>query len=305
MKHTPRIIALLLFLFLVTQFIGLSVSSYYGPQQTILEDGETATTYNLPYGLDPPQDTSPKQNLFSIVVAFILAIGIIFILMKYKIELFLRLWFFFVVVIAISITLNAGLNSLNQASLIAVFLAIPLALIKVFKRDIFTHNLTELLIYPGIAVIFIPLLNVLTAIVLLLLISVYDMYAVWKAGFMQKMAKYQIEKVRVFSGFLIPYIDKSLSEKIKKSRSVKGSKTKSSSIKVPTAILGGGDVVFPIVLSGVVLHSIGLLSAVFVSVGATITLAGLFFASKKGKFYPAMPFITAGCLLGLLVGYLI
>ena len=71
------------------------------------------------------------------------------------------------------------------------------------------------------------------------------------------------------------------------------------------AILGGGDVVFPIILAGVVLFTLGLIQAILISIGATIALATLFFFSQKGKFYPAMPFITAGLLAGIGAAYLI
>ena len=73
------------------------------------------------------------------------------------------------------------------------------------------HNLTELLVYPGIAVIFVSLLtqwspikNLILIIFLLILISIYDMWAVWHSGIMQKMAKYQIDTLEIFSGFFIP-----------------------------------------------------------------------------------------------------
>ena len=80
---------------------------------------------------------------------------------------------------------------------------------------------------------------------------------------------------------------------------------KGKKMKVSVALLGGGDVVFPMILSGVLLHSIGLLPAIFTSIGATLGLASLFYYSEKGKFYPAMPFITAGCFAALGRYYLI
>ena len=72
-------------------------------------------------------------------------------------------------------------------------------------------------------------------------------------------------------------------------------------IKVNLAILGGGDVVFPMILAGVVLRQFGPLSAIIVSICAALALLGLFYISKKGKFYPAMPFISVGCFLGLAI----
>ena len=68
-------------------------------------------------------------------------------------------------------------------------------------KNLYIHNLTELLIYPGLAGVFVPLLSIWTMIFLLVLISVYDMWAVWHSGIMQKMAKYQINKLKIFSGF--------------------------------------------------------------------------------------------------------
>ncbi|MEK6910823.1 MAG: presenilin family intramembrane aspartyl protease [Nanoarchaeota archaeon] len=306
MKHSIKITLILLGMFLVAQFIGLFVVGVYSPEVTQIEINGTAvnqTSYNLPLGLEPPQDTNPKANILSIVIAFFFAIVIMLILMNFKAELILRFWFFLVIIIALILTLNAGLLGFtNYALIISVIIAIPLAYLKVFQRDILLHNITELLIYPGIAAIFVPLLNIWTTVSLLILISIYDMYAVWHAKFMQKMAKYQINQVKVFSGFFIPYLlpkDKIALEKAKKS------KLKNKKIKMSVAILGGGDVIFPIILAGAVLNVFGLLSAIIISLGATVALAILFHYSEKGKFYPAMPFISAGCFIALGIVYLI
>jgi presenilin-like A22 family membrane protease len=80
-------------------------------------------------------------------------------------------------------------------------IALPLAFTKIYGRNFLVHNLTELFIYPGIAAVFVPILNIWTIIVLLILISIYDMWAVWHSGIMQKMAKYQINQLKIFSGF--------------------------------------------------------------------------------------------------------
>jgi len=310
MKHNIKITTLLLLMFLVTQLIGLTILSIYSPKiiQTTDEEGRelNITTYNLPFGMDPPQNTDPGVNLISIIIAITIAVTIILILMKFRAELFLRIWFFVVIIIALGISLNAFILSLPYSSLIALAIAIPLAVIKVFKRDILIHNLTELLIYPGIAAIFVPLFNIWTVVLLLILISVYDMYAVWKAGFMQKMARYQIEKVRVFNGFFIPSINKKTRELMNKIKLTKDkSSLKQRGIKIPIAILGGGDIVFPLILAGVVLAHLGILSALIISAGATLALGGLLLFSDPKKVYPAMPFITSGCLIALGIVYLL
>ena len=320
MKHTLKVTIILISMFLVAQLIGIFVASQYLPETVQIYNNQTQTfenqeVYDLPYGVTPPEDTNPTTSIISIVIALIIAIFLMFILMKIKAEWFLRVWFFVVVALGIAIALNAFLIKLPNATTLALIIAIPLAFVKIFQRNIIVHNMTELLIYPGIASVFIPILNLWSVIVLLVIISLYDIYAVWHAGFMQKMAKYQIENLRVFSGFFVPYLGrkeraalkKASPVKAKSSKAVKSSKTKSKEKKVGIniAILGGGDVVFPIILAGVVLRTLGLTQAILIALGATAALAYLFYKSEKGKFYPAMPFISIGCLVGLLIGFMI
>lgn len=301
-----RVTIVLLAMFLVAQFIGIYVSTSYLPHQQTVFNNQTGelenhSVYNLPYGFNPPEDVSPTSSVISIMISIFIAVGIIFLFMRFRAETLLRVWFAFVVMIGIALALNAFLSKIViYSSAIALLVALPLAILKVYRRNIVIHNITELLIYPGIAVIFIPLLNVWAAVVLLVLISLYDAYAVWHAGFMQKMAKYQIEKLRVFSGFFIPYV-KSNSRIASAPKKLQNKKN----MKVQVAILGGGDVVFPIIVSGVVMRFMGIVPALLVSFGATLALAVLFYFSEKGKFYPAMPFISVGCLVGLALGYLI
>lgn len=310
MKHGLKIVLLLIGMFFVAQLIGLYVSNAYLPETVQVFNNETQTfenqtVYDLPYGVEPPADNSPTISAISIIVALLIAVFLMFTLIKIKAEVFLKIWFFVVVILGIAIALNAFLIELPNSAIIALIIAVPFAAIKIFQRNIIVHNATELFIYPGIAAVFIPLLNVWATVILLLLISAYDIYAVWHAGFMQKMAKYQIEKLKVFSGFFVPYLGKKEKALLKKSQNSKATKGKQRKINVNLAILGGGDVVFPIILSGVVLASFGIFHAFIISVGATLALTYLFYASQKGKFYPAMPYITVGCLIGLGVGFLL
>ncbi len=301
MKHTLKITLILLILFFLAQLVGLAVLQHYSPssiQVTINGTSQNITSYNLPYGFEPPQGIQPEVSLISIIIAFVIAISIVLLLMKFKSEIFLRIWFFIVIIIALSITLSAFLSPLKEAGILALLFALVLAYLKVFRRDIFVHNITEILIYPGIAALFVPLLSIPTTVLLLGIISLYDIYAVWHAKFMQKMAKYQLSAVKVFSGFLIPYLSK-------KDRLLLSKSKKSKKVKISLAILGGGDVVFPLFLEGVVLHTLGFIPAFIVALGATISLAFLLYNSEKGKFYPAMPFITIGCLIALVIAFLI
>ena len=238
----------------------------------------------------------------SIIIAFIIAITLLFLLTKFNAEKILKIWFFVVVTIALGICFNSIAPDFKNKALIVLVIALPLAFIKIFKRNFLIHNITELFVYPGIAAVFVPLLNMWTIIILLILISAYDIWAVWHSGIMQKMAKYQINKLKVFSGFFVPYASKKVRAQIQK---MKKSDLKKKKIKINLAILGGGDIIFPIITAGVMLKSFGIGHALMVIAGATLGLGYLFFYAEKKKFYPAMPFITAGIFAAMILSYLV
>ena len=318
MKHSAKITAILLSMFVITQLIGLYVISAnpFTVQQT-QANGTTQAVSN-PYltWINPPVTPQTQSEFNSslayLIFAFVLAILILIFLMKFQVSFLLKIWFFSVVTIALMLSLMAiakGLNlSLGQEAVFISALAVSLilAFIKISGKSFIVHNFTELLIYPGIATVFVPILNVWTVIALLLLISVYDMWAVWHSGVMQRMAKYQINTLKIFSGFFVPYMSKQQRSQIRSwKETMPKSKLKKKKVKVNVAILGGGDVVFPIITAGVMLMTLGIVSALFVVLGATLGLAYLFFAAEKRKFYPAMPFITAGILVGIIASYLL
>ncbi|MFH0808567.1 MAG: presenilin family intramembrane aspartyl protease [archaeon] len=309
MKHEISITLILLTMFLATQFIGLFVVNAYSPTSTINpETGEIILTNgNLPFGLETSED-EPTPSFLSIIFSFALAFALIFILMKYKWKMVIRIWFFLVITLALAISFNAILKytTLTNIGIIAAAIAIPLAFLKIFKPNTYIHNATEILIYPGIAAVFVPILTPMSIIGLLILISLYDAWAVWKSGIMQKMAKFQMEEIKIFGGFLIP----SMSKKVKKQ--IENIKTKYKNKKIPKsiknkkykvnlAILGGGDVIFPIITAGVFMRAYSATPALFIIFGALAGLISIFLFSKKGKAYPAMPYITTGIFTGLLI----
>jgi len=301
MKHPLKLIALILLMFIVTQFIGLFVVNHY------LDDSN-----QIPYGMGVSEEeleaTSSAGSFTSIIMAFIFAIIIFSLLTKFKAKFVMRTWFFIVILIALGISFVAFLSQIlpgfKYLGVMALILALPLTLSKVYSRNILTHNFTELLIYPGIAAIFVPLLSVVFLIALLVLISLYDAWAVWKSGLMQKMANFQIDNLKVFGGFFIPYLSKKQRQQVKKLKESDKSKLKKKKFKVNVAILGGGDIVFTIIAAGVMFKTLGLLSAILVIVGAVLALSYIMFFGKK-KVYPAMPFISTGIFIMIGLSYLI
>ena len=96
----------------------------------------------------------------------------------------------------------------------------------------------------------------------------------------------------------------------KKAKSKKGEKKYAKS-----AILGGGDIAFPMLFSAAIMEHMIMFKGIakptalaaggLISVFAAIALLFLLIKAEDGKFYPAMPFLSAGCFAGYLVVYLL
>jgi len=229
MKHNVKVTVIILVMFLLTQFIGIYVVDYYSSVKVVQGKIIEVEAPDLPFGLETPdlKETGEFNQAFvSILFAFIIAISLLLLLSRFNAAFFLKLWFFVVVVISLGISFNVFLSKLNSFTfllltipiswLIALVLALVLSFVKIYGKDLFVHNLTELFVYPGIAAIFVPILNIYTISLLLILISVYDIWAVWHSGIMQKMAKFQIQKLKIFSGFFVPYVSKKVRLRLKK-----------------------------------------------------------------------------------------
>ena len=290
MKHSLEVTLVLLGLFLAAQIIGLFILDQYREVE-VSETGEINITYTaLPsiggVEIERPK-IEPSKSVWLIAIAVAIGTVLLLFLIRMRQDILWKLWFFLAVLICLTIAFGAFMGST-----MAFIIALLLSYIKVFRPGIITHNLTELFIYGGLAAIFVPILDKLSVFVLLVLISVYDMYAVWKSKHMIKLAKFQT-KARIFSGMLVPYD----LPKIKPAKKGKGKRVLKK-VKIKTAILGGGDIGFPLLFAGVIMNEVGLLKSMVIPVFVTISLVMLLLIGKKDKFYPAMPFLSIGCLAG-------
>jgi len=284
MKHSLKITLLMVGLFLCSQIIGLLITNQY------IDYDATEITGNLTWKAPPKvagvQLETPEVQYPYIFIPLAILIGtaLIFLIIKFQKDILWKLWFFLAVVVCLTYAFGAFIPG-NPA----MILAAVLAYLKIFKKNIFIHNLTELFVYAGLASVFVPMknLDVSAMVIILLFISAYDVYAVWKSKHMVKMAKYQT-KMNVFAGILLPY------ELVKKAEKGKKGLKK----KVKHAVLGGGDIGFPLMFTGVVMKGVGLAKAFIITPFVTLSLLGLLLLAEKNKFYPAMPVLTAGCLIG-------
>lgn len=280
MKHTLKITLMLVLLFFLSQVVGLAITNQYIDHEKTAETGVT-TWEELPYEFErPPVEES--SSFIYILIAVLLGTGLLMLLIKFKKVNLWKFWFFISVVVCLTIALKPFMR--QEIALIVSFV---FALFKVVKPNIFVHNITEVFIYGGLAAIFVPIMNLFAVFMLLLLISGYDIYAVWKSKHMVKLAKFQTSS-RAFAGLSIPYKMPKKEDKKKAGRVE----------KIKTAILGGGDIAFPLIFAGVVMKNFGFLNSLIIPVFVSTALLILLFKSKKDRFYPAMPFLSLGCLAG-------
>jgi len=193
--------------------------------------------------------------------------------------------------ISIFLTISLALGVFMKTGY-AFILAFVIAALKLYRPNLFIHNIAQVLMYAGIAILLVPLFDITWIIALLIVISLYDIYAVFKSKHMVKMALFQT-KSKLFAGITIP---------LRKVKKVKGKK-----MKVREAIIGGGDVAFPLLFAGVVMESLmksasismgmAFLKVLIIPIIVSLTLLVLLIKGEEGKFYPGMPFITAGCLV--------
>ncbi|GIU68884.1 MAG: hypothetical protein KatS3mg002_0120 [Candidatus Woesearchaeota archaeon] len=316
MKHSIKITLVLLSFFLLTQVTGLwliskdSVIKIDDNGKIIVSHGDTSIG-------ERPQTEGVGSFLY-LVIGIAVGTILVLILVKFKKANIWKYWFFIAVWMALSVSIGVLVKEKIFFDYdVALLIALIFTIWKIWRPNVIIHNLTEVFVYSGIAVLLVPIFDVFWAVMLLIAISLYDMYAVWKSKHMVKMAKFQT-KSNVFAGLMIPYTmkDAKMQAVTENSSDAKVSKatSKVSRAKPKNAILGGGDVVFPLILIGVVMEDLlregltksqAFLQSSIMIFTTTIALALLFFFAKKDRFYPAMPFVTAGCLVGWFIVWLI
>lgn len=296
MKHTLKITLILLAFFLISQVAGLLITKQY-----ISVEEEEVSYSELPYDMDRPEVEQSSSYLF-IIFGVLLGTVLLLLLIKFRQRNIWRIWYGLAVVIALSVALSGFMPEV-----FALVISLIVAFFKVLKPNVIIHNISEILIYGGISAIFAPIFNIGSAILLLVFISIYDIIAVWKSKHMVKLAKFQT-KSNLFAGLTIPYSAKAKPAPVKENVNKGKTADKGSQEKGRTAILGGGDIAFPLLFTSVVMkeliysgNAFPVVNSLIISVIVTVALGFLLFNTQKGRFYPAMPFISIGCLLGYLI----
>jgi len=276
------------------------------------ETGEITVKHQDTIVGKPPElkEEDKSYSFLPIFISIILGTAFLFVLIKFKLKAIWKGWFLFAIITSLAVAFNVYVNEIA-----ALILAIILGIWRWKKPNLIVHNFTEVFIYTGITILILPWLNLFSAFMLLILISFYDMYAVWKSEHMVKLAKFQMQN-KMFAGLSINYFKDKEDPKIElnKSPGIKDEEVKEIKHKKANAILGGGDITFPLIFTAAIMEYLikagmpklnALMHVYIITLFAGIALSLLFFFSKKGRFYPAMPFLSMGCFIGSLIAIFI
>ena len=157
------------------------------------------------------------------------------------------------------------------------------------------HDLLMVLSMAGIGAMFGLSFEPRIVIIVLIVLSVYDFIAVYKTKHMVRMAKSMIERGVIMGIIVAPKV----SDFWQDTRKIKpGGRF---------MILGGGDIVFPLIFSASLISQ-GIVSALIVALfgllGLIVSFA-FFILSKKREPIPALPPIALFAILGYIITLLI
>jgi len=329
MKHPLTTTFILILLFLISQLVGVFVIySYIG---SLSDNGEVEYS-DLPFDQQRPEVENKSTSFLYIIIPVLIGTLILLGIIKFKLYKVWKIWFFLAIWMTLLISFATFLNEW-----IALLLAILLASWRILKPNVIIHNLTEIFVYAGIAAVFVPILNIFASSILLILISVYDYWAVFKSKHMVTLAKASTE-AKIFPGLHVGYDKNKFGENndinkinnisnitqtnktnkiqhTKVSNKVSNLKNKIGNKKTlsHSAILGGGDIAFALLFTGTALISfynpsnltLTFAKTLIIILFSTIGVSTILLLGKKGRFYPAMPFVTLGCFIGYGIALLV
>ena len=241
---------------------------------------------------------NPWQFLLSFLVGTLLILAISF-LMKSKTRKgkIFKVLFIFVIFWGGLITLDAWLaeSLFLIGDIISLVLMIYFIFLWLKTPSVLIHNICIILGIAGVGATLGLRIKPETMVILLIIFSIYDFIAVYKTKHMVKMAKEMIEHQAILA-LVIPQKMSDFKGRLK------GIKTEGKFL-----ILGGGDIVFPLLLC-VSLVRQGILPSLIVAV---FSIIGLFFSylifinQKVRKPIPALPPIVLFSVLGFLITLLL
>lgn len=209
-------------------------------------------------------------------------------LYRYDQDLLVKIWFGSALFLTMFIFFDAVLPPVA---------ALPLAVLVFAARfrtdDVMQRNLLDTVSFAGAGALFGSLLGYQAAFVLYGLLAVYDYVAVNMSGHMVDLAT-QGAATDTFMGFTYPKEEGATVESVADAANMDGG------TEAQVGVLGGGDVIVPMIFAVSLLGPLGPGATVATMLGAAAALYVFMTRLTGEKFYPAIPVVGSGSLVGLL-----
>ena len=182
----------------------------------------------------------------------------------------------------------------------ALGIAVVAALLWLFMPRIWLHNLLLVIALASMGTVFGVFFAPWTAILFMLVISVYDILAV-RFGYMMWMVK-RLSVSDTLPAFVIPKRISGWNMDVRKARVFDDESERDFSV------LGGGDIGFPLLLVVSVFFAHGFTRSLVVAGFSLLGLAAAYWVQRKllkGKPTPALPPISLLSIIGYLIVYFI
>ncbi|MFH1769409.1 MAG: presenilin family intramembrane aspartyl protease [Parcubacteria group bacterium] len=273
-KFNPDIFLKTLILFIASHAVGLFVANHLIGDPSVIQP-EPVNTFTF----------------IDILVIIVAAAVFILIVIKFK-----RAggWFFRVM---LTLLVLGGMHTFLDIWLQtyhAFFIAIAAAVIFLIYNNVIIHNVVMVITFGGIGALLGLSFTPQIVVIILVVLSFYDIIAVYKTKHMVSMAHNMI-KARAIFGFIVPEKGQKLTTPIRNIQPGKG-----------FMILGSGDVVLPLLLA-VSLIPVSLTDGIIVSIASFVGLLfmqWLFTRQPERRPMAALPPIALMAILGYLVALL-
>jgi presenilin-like A22 family membrane protease len=182
---------------------------------------------------------------------------------------------------------------------LAITMAVALGTFWFLIPLVWLHDLALILALTSLGAVFGHFITPWTAMVLILLLAIYDFLAV-RFGFMLWMAD-RLSQIKALPALIVPKNHSEWSLNLKKH----GDKIiEANAADREYSILGGGDIAFPGLLTASVYFAQGLAPGAIIALFGLLGLVSAYAIQAtllKGKPIPALPPIAAFTLVGLLI----
>ncbi len=223
------------------------------------------------------------------------ATGLMLLLLKFKKNFLISAWFYS----AIFLTMLVFFSVFVSAPL-AIAITLTLFLTRYFTDELGLRNIIDMFSFAGAGALFGTMIGFVPALIFLFVLAIYDIISVFVTGHMIDLAKGGLS-TDTFMG--IVFADEEIPDETEaKDMEVPESSESEGEVKeAGISIVGGGDVIAPMILSVSLLKNFPLYSSVMTSLGSVVGLLVLMNYKSEKQFLPAIPTVAGFAVLGFLL----